>query len=160
MNWKYNFKISLYLTILISLLMIFVNEASPQSSVSRDDAHKTVIRLEMSLEDLKRIDELAQKYPILERLNAEKDKIIAELQTRLELERKINELNQKEIDLQRRIIEVKNMEIEAQKRAFADMKEIADRALKLAESQKPKPNWELQGLLGLTVFVIGFVLGR
>jgi hypothetical protein len=29
-----------------------------------------------------------------------------------------------------------------------------------AEIGKPKPNWELQGLLGLAAFVLGFLAGK
>ena len=36
-------------------------------------------------------------------------------------------------------------------------KELADRALRLAEVRKPKSNWELQGLLGLAAFAFGFL---
>jgi hypothetical protein len=44
--------------------------------------------------------------------------------------------------------------------AFAKEKELTDRALKLAEVVKPKSNWELQGILGLVAFVIGFPDGK
>ena len=39
-------------------------------------------------------------------------------------------------------------------------KELTDRPLKLAEAGKSKSNWELQGLLGLAAFVLGFLAGR
>jgi hypothetical protein len=39
-------------------------------------------------------------------------------------------------------------------------KQLTDRALKLAEAGKSKSNWELQGLLGLAAFVLGFLAGR
>ncbi len=44
--------------------------------------------------------------------------------------------------------------------AFEKEKELTDRALKLAEIGKPKSNWELQGVSGLAVFVLGFLAGR
>ena len=44
--------------------------------------------------------------------------------------------------------------------AFEKETELADRALKLAEVGKPKSNWEIQGLLGLAVFVLGFLTGK
>jgi len=44
--------------------------------------------------------------------------------------------------------------------AFYKEKELTDRALKLAEVGKPKSNWELQGVLGLAVFVLGFLAGK
>jgi hypothetical protein len=39
-------------------------------------------------------------------------------------------------------------------------KELTDRALKLAEAGKPKSNWELQGILRVAAFVLGFMAGR
>jgi hypothetical protein len=39
-------------------------------------------------------------------------------------------------------------------------KELTDRALKLAEAGKPKSNWELQGILGVADFVLGFLVGK
>jgi hypothetical protein len=39
-------------------------------------------------------------------------------------------------------------------------KELIDRALKLAEAGKSKSNWELQGLLGLVAFILGFLVGK
>jgi hypothetical protein len=44
--------------------------------------------------------------------------------------------------------------------AFEKEKELTDRALKLAEVGKPKSNWGVQGILGLTVFVLGFLAGK
>jgi len=38
--------------------------------------------------------------------------------------------------------------------AFEIEKELTDRALKLAEVGKPKSNWELQELLGLTALMM------
>lgn len=39
-------------------------------------------------------------------------------------------------------------------------KELTDRALKLAEAGKPKSNWELQGILRVAAFILGFLAGR
>jgi hypothetical protein len=51
------------------------------------------------------------------------------------------------------------MEIGAQVRAFNDMKEVADRAIKLAETSKPKSN--LVYVIGAVVaaFVVGLAVG-
>ena len=43
---------------------------------------------------------------------------------------------------------------------FPPEKELTDRALKLAEVGKPKSNWELQGVIGLAFFVLGFMAGE
>jgi len=40
--------------------------------------------------------------------------------------------------------------------AFEKEKELTDQTLKLAEVGKPKSNWELQGVLGVAAFVLGF----
>jgi hypothetical protein len=44
--------------------------------------------------------------------------------------------------------------------AFEKEKELTDRALKLAEAGRPKSNWELQDLLGLAAFILGFLAGK
>lgn len=82
-----------------------------------------------------------------------KDQRIANLEKELELAKQ-------EIFLKDKVIEVKDMEISIRKRSFDDMKEVTDRALKLAEIAKPQsqPNWMLQGLLGLTAFVVGILI--
>lgn len=67
-----------------------------------------------------------------------------------------------ESDLKDRIIAIKDMEIAAQKRAFEDMKEVSDRALKLAETSKKSSlgNWELIGIIGLAAFLAGALLAK
>lgn len=49
----------------------------------------------------------------------------------------INNLNQ-EIELHKKIEAIKDLEIQATARAFDQMKEVTDRAMKLAEISKPK----------------------
>lgn len=44
--------------------------------------------------------------------------------------------------------------------AFEKEKELTDGALRLAEVGKQKSNLELQGLLGLAAFVLGFLAGK
>ena len=51
-------------------------------------------------------------------------------------------------------------ESEVYRIAFEKEKELTDRALKLAEVNKPKSNWELQGLFGLVAFILGFLAGK
>lgn len=118
------------------------------------------IVIEMTVQDLKEIDRRLQEYEILKKIVSEQQFTIGKLEEGLSSEKKINELNERELDLQKRIIDVQKMEIETQKRAFADMKEVADRSLKLAEVSKPKSNWQLQGLLGLAAFVIGVLIAK
>jgi hypothetical protein len=43
--------------------------------------------------------------------------------------------------------------------SFWRERDLIDRVLELAEVGKPKSNWELQGIWGLAVFVLGFLAG-
>ena len=45
---------------------------------------------------------------------------------------------------------------------FEDMKEVSDRALKLAETSKKSSlgNWELGGIIGLAAFIAGVLLAK
>jgi len=73
---------------------------------------------------------------------------IANLEKELELAKRENELKDQ-------IIKIKDMEILAQARAIQDLKDISDRAIKLAETAKPSSNWQLMGLLGVAALVWG-----
>jgi hypothetical protein len=69
------------------------------------------------------------------------------------LERELD-LAKQEIGLKDRVIEIKDMEIQATRRALADMEKVVDRSLKLAETVKPKSNWELLGGVGLIAIIV------
>lgn len=69
------------------------------------------------------------------------------------------DLAKQEISLKDKMLEIKDMEILATRRALADMEKVTDRALKLAETVKPKSNWQLYGLLGVIAFVAGLAVG-
>ncbi len=62
--------------------------------------------------------------------------------------------------IQEKLTELAKREAEVYRIAFEKEKELTDRALKLAKVGKPKTNWELQGLLGLAVFVLGVLVGK
>ena len=51
-------------------------------------------------------------------------------------------------------------EAEVYRIAFEKEKELTDRPLNLAEVGKPKSNWELQGILRVAAFVLGFLVGE
>ena len=103
--------------------------------------------------DLQAIDRCFQEREALQNLSVEKTKTIFELENALSLEKRTNELNQREIDIQKRMLEVREQEIEMQKRAFGDMKEVADRALKLAEAKKSSL-WETWGPLSVIAIIV------
>jgi len=79
--------------------------------------------------------------------DALKDQRIANLEKELDLAKQ-------EIVLKDKISEIKDMEIVATRRALMDMTQVADRSLKLAETSKPKSNWELLGGLGLVAIIV------
>jgi len=126
--------------------MNFAGWASAQQSESSDDY------ICVSLSDSQELVRRLADYDILREMDQLKDQRIANLEKELELQKRENELKD-------RIIGIKDMEIQAQKRAFDDMKEVSDRALKLAETSKPKSNWQLLGIIGVAAFVIGLAVG-
>lgn len=72
---------------------------------------------------------------------------------------KENDLLKREIELKDKIIEIDQREIKSTRAALDDMKEVTDRALRLAETGKPRSNWEIYGLLGIAMFVVGVLVG-
>jgi hypothetical protein len=62
--------------------------------------------------------------------------------------------------IQGKLTELAKRETEVYRVAFEKEKELTDRALNPAEVGKPKSNWELQGLLGVAAFVLGFLAGK
>lgn len=69
------------------------------------------------------------------------------------------DLAEREKQLQGKIIDLKDREIQMLNHSFDQMKEISDRALKLAEQSKPKTNWGLIGTVLIAVFTLGLVGG-
>lgn len=117
------------------------------------------ILVELKLRDLKEIDRQTQEYPILKNLVQEQQNKINELNKALDGERKSNELSQKEIELMKQKEEVYLMRIAAQEKAFADMKDVADRAIKLAETgQKSDSIWRTIGMI-LGGIALGIAVG-
>jgi len=119
--------------------------ASSQSTEESDDYI-------WDLSDTQEVVRRLSDYELLREMDQVKDQRISNLEKELELQRRENELKD-------RIIGIKDMEIQAQKRAFEDMKEVSDRALKLAETSKPKSTWETLGIIGVLAFVLGLAVG-
>ena len=59
-----------------------------------------------------------------------------------------------------KLTELAKREAKVYRFGFEKEMEPTDRALKLAEVGKPKSNWELQGVLGLEVFVLGSLAAK
>ena len=89
-----------------------------------------------------------------------KNEKIAVLEQRVENLEKENDLLRQQNATQEKLTELANREAEVYRVAFEKEKGLTNRALKLEEVGKPKSNWELQGLLGLAAFTIGFLAGR
>lgn len=104
-----------------------------------------------SIPNIQEIVRRLTDYNLLKDLDEVKDQRIANLE-------KENELLKREVELNNRIIAIKDMEIAAQKRAFEDMKEVTDRALKLAETKKSSNIWYIIGGI-LAAFCIGLAIG-
>jgi hypothetical protein len=66
---------------------------------------------------------------------------------------KENENLKKELELKDRVIAIEQMEIDATRRALNDMKDVSDRAIKLAESKKSNL-WETMGPLAIVAIII------
>lgn len=115
-----------------------------------------IIPIDIELRDLKEIDRRLKECDIdrreLELRKQEsdlKDQRIANLEKELDL-------TKQEIVLKDKIIEVKDMEILATRRALTDMTQVADRAIKLSETVKPKSNTLLYIISGI---LAGLVAG-
>ena len=89
-----------------------------------------------------------------------KDQKITLLEQQVSNLEKENDLLKQQNAIQEKLTELAKRETEVYRTAFEKEKELTDRALRLAEIGKPKSNWELQGLLGLAAFVLGYLTGR
>jgi hypothetical protein len=132
--------------ILIGLSLIFGNWAWAQS----DDAD---IPVELSLRDLKEIDRRLQDYEILKEMDKAKDDRIGNLEKDLNLARKELDLEKRENDLNQRMIGLLERKIELDKQSFDQLKEVADRAIKLAETKKSSL-WETYGPLAAIAIIV------
>lgn len=79
--------------------------------------------------------------------DALKDQRITNLEKELDLAKQ-------EIIIKDKIGEIKDMEVVATRKALADMTQVADRAIKLAETAKPKNVWETWGPLGIIAIIV------
>lgn len=139
-------------------MTIYASSALSQS-VLFDEEQGLILDLKIGLKDLQEMDRRLQDYEILKEVDKTKDERITNLEKKLVLTQKELDLERRENELNKRIIELKDMEIQIHKQSFQDMKEVADRAIKLAETSKPKTNWGLIGTVLIAVFTLGLVIG-
>ncbi len=119
-----------------------------------------IVETDITLPSLKIIDECIQRQPILNDLVKEQAETILRLQGALADKVRLLDLEKRENALNLRIIEIQKKEIEGINKNFDQLKEVADRAIKLVEVSKPKSNWQLQGLLGIAALAIGMLINR
>lgn len=147
MRFKFKSTILSSLMILMLFWIVSGSKGFAQSSV--------VIPLEIELQDLREIDHRLQELDLLRLKSKEQGETIIELEKSLATEKRTNELNERELYLQKKIIEIKDMEIAGLNRNFDQMKEVADRSLKLAEVSKPKaPWWQIPATI-----IVGVIVG-
>ena len=131
-----NFKIVLIALLSLTILISSFKISGAEESIS------TVI-VETDLPSLQKLDECIQRLPILDELVREQGATIVELKSSLSNKDELIALEKRENEINMKILELKNQEIAALTRNFDQMKEVADRAIKLAETAKPKSNWFL-----------------
>lgn len=109
--------------------------------------------MDLDLKDLQEIDRCFQQREVLQSLEAEKDKTISELGNSLALSQKELDLEKRENQINQKIITVKDMEIAATNNALNQMKDVSDRALKLAETSSKSSNnwWYFIPIIGLAI---------
>lgn len=146
---------------LLAMTLIFSSgickNAFPQS---RESVEQPIFEIEINLPDLRKWDEESQKYPLLEELAKEQSNTITALKSDLAIVRELLALEEKKNDLNEKVIGLKNQEIAATNKAFVEMKDVTDRAIKLSEISKPKSNWEIQGILYAVALAAGYFLGK
>ncbi len=133
---------------LLTFLLLLILTLWPTDSRSEDTA-----LLCFPGNDAQRLLRIDEEAPL-------KDQKIALLEQRISNLEKENDLLKQQNVIQEKLTELAKRETEVYRVAFEKEKELTDRALKLAEIGKPKSNWELQGLLGMAVFVLGFLAGK
>jgi hypothetical protein len=105
----------------------------------------------VEIPDAQKVDRCLQENSILRDMVAVKDQQIANLEKEVELKAQ-------EIQLKDRVIAIKDMEITATQKALDQMKDLNDRAIKLAETSKPKMPWTSILSVLVAVFTIGVVV--
>lgn len=105
--------------------------------------------------DAKRIYITIQENVLLR----EKIKLLEDKVRNVEKER--DNLTQESL-IKDKLIEVVEKKAEVEHNAYLREKELTEKAIQLADvtMKKSQSNWQLQGLLGLAAFVVGFMVGK
>lgn len=134
-------RVALSIFLCLALLTIFpINSRSEDSSLCFD------------LEDSQKLFLCIEKEPILQ------EKILV-LEQRIKNLEKENELLKRNDELQGKLIELTERERDIYKNAFDREKDLTDRALKLAETSKPKMGIWYTVIGVVAAFAIGLAIG-
>jgi hypothetical protein len=108
----------------------------------------------VSVGDLKSIDQCFQEREAMEDVITEQSGQITDLKSRLDTEKKTNELNARELDLKDKQLALKDQEIRINKEYGDKMKDIADRAIQLEEKAQKRAFWERLGAIGIVIAAV------
>ena len=134
--------------------MLSTTSSAFAQSVGTDDY------LDIGLPDSQEILRRLKDYELLRQMDKEKDKTIENLEGQIANLNRVRELDKRETEIYQKMLELKEKEIAGINKNFDQMKEIADRATKLAEVSKPKSNWQLYGLAAIVGYVINELIHR
>ena len=132
----------IYKTVLITLLSLMILIGSWRICGAEESISNELIPVEIDLPGLQTIDQCLQEQPIIEDLVKKQIETIEKLQSTLNDTKRELELEKRENELNQRMLDIKDKEIAGINRNFEQMKEVADRAIKLAETAKPKTDWK------------------
>jgi len=131
--------------------LILISGVSAQSTVNLDP---------ISIDDLKAIDRCFQEGEAKDELISEQAGEIIDLNERLDAEKKINELNDRESKLKDAQLKLKDEEIRIYKEYGDKMKDIADKAIQLEEKAQKRTFWEKLGVVGLAIAAVVFAFAH
>ncbi len=132
-----------YKTVLITLLSLMILIGSWRICGAEESILNELIPIEIDVQGLQSLDQCLQRQPILEDLVKKQVETIEKLQTTLGDTQRELSLEKRENELNQRMLDIKDKEIAVLNQDFERMKEITDRAIKLAETAKPKTDWKM-----------------
>jgi len=139
----------------IIILLFFGLWLVPQSGFTQ-----STLGIEIELQDLRKIDQCLQEWPILQDLVRKQDETNKKLEDSLATEKKLREIAERELALEQKISGIKDMENAMLRKGIEDLGKISDRAIKLVEISKPQSNWKVYGIAGLALFLAGILIGK
>jgi len=130
----------------------FSQEASPPSSAVNLDPIDT--------RSLQAIDKCFQEGEAKDELISEQAGEIADLNERLDTEKKTNELNKQELALKDAQLKLNVEEVRIYKEYGDKMKDIADKAIQLEEKAQKRTFWEKLGVVGMAIAAVIFAFAK